>query len=146
MIRKFDESGTPLSDEIQVNTTVAHAQIYANIIINSKDEVIVAWRSKHQDGDSYGVFMRRFSSTLQPLSEEIQVNSQVEGPQKNPMVAIGPNDELAVTWHSRVHDDQRWSVYARCFDEAGEPISDEFKIAGGSNDVSKTLIISEAKN
>ena len=133
MIRKFSASGVPLSEEIQVNTEMLHYQLYPSIAVNSKDEITVAWRSKHQDGDSYGVFMRRFSPDLCPLTDEIQVNAQSLGQQKNPMIAIGPNDELVVSWHSKVRDEAKWSIHARCFDENLRPLSSDFLVAGEPN-------------
>ena len=58
--RRFDKLCTPLSGDIQVNTT-AGAVDYPRVATGRDDSFVITWQVDGHDGDSSGVYARRFA-------------------------------------------------------------------------------------
>ena len=58
--RRFDSAGTPLGTEFQANTYTTHDQMYGRVAVAPSGDFVVAWVSRYQDGDDYGIFARRW--------------------------------------------------------------------------------------
>lgn len=70
---------------------------------------------------------------LVPIGGEFQVDSYTEGPQRSPAVAIGPDGEFLVVWHSGDSvttgpDGSLSSVQAQLFARDGAPVGGEFQV------------------
>ncbi len=65
---------TPLDTELQVNSFTADIQDYPAVATQSGGAFVVVWESQ-QDGDGYGVFGQRFSSSGAKEGGEFQVNT-----------------------------------------------------------------------
>ena len=74
--RRFSIDGTPDGGEQLVNTFTASSQTYPAIAMNDNGNVIIAWHSIGQDGDSVGIFAQRFEvvSTVEFSQPTYQVN------------------------------------------------------------------------
>ncbi|MBN1509153.1 MAG: hypothetical protein JW955_20070, partial [Sedimentisphaerales bacterium] len=66
---------------------------------------------------------------------EFQVNTYTTHHQTHPAVAMNEAGEFAVVWRSNCNDGRGGGVYARCFNAAGAPISNEFEVNVSEADV-----------
>jgi len=126
--RLFDESGTPLTGDLQVNTYTSGAQAYTRAAADGSGRFVVVWSSKGQDGSNYGVFARRFDRDGTPLSPEIPVNTYTTSDQYDAFVATDPSGNFVVTWTSYGQDGDEGAVVARRFDRTGAPLGGEFVV------------------
>ena len=60
--RRFNADGDPLGGEIQINTTSASEQKSVSTATLADGGLAVAWQSRDQDGDNWGVFGHRYDS------------------------------------------------------------------------------------
>ncbi len=123
--RTFDMSGTPLGGEYIVNSSTGGTRDYPSLTYNSRNELWIAW-SGQGDGDTRGIFARRFAADGRPLGAEWRVNEYVRGDQERPQLATGIDDTVAMSWTSP--DDQGVGVFARAFYSNGIPASGEFQV------------------
>jgi hypothetical protein len=88
----------------------------------------VAWSSFPQDGDNYGIFARRFSSTEGPVATEFQVNLYTPGSQNNPRVAVDVDGDFVIAWNGVGPDGEDAGVFARRFSSTGAPLAPQFQV------------------
>ncbi|NJR64809.1 MAG: hypothetical protein HC772_04970, partial [Leptolyngbyaceae cyanobacterium CRU_2_3] len=65
LARRYDKNGTPLSDEVIVNTFFQDAQQNSSIAMNATGEYIITWSSERQDAGgagSWGVYAQRYNA------------------------------------------------------------------------------------
>jgi hypothetical protein len=98
------------------------------VAASASGDFVVAWTGYAQDGSSYGVFARRFSSAGDPLASELQVNTYTAGSQQLPSVAAHPGGDFVVAWMSSDQDGSFSGVFARRFSSAGPPLASEFQV------------------
>jgi hypothetical protein len=119
--------------EIPVNTTTAGNQTDAAIARNPDGGFTVVWQSDEQDGDGSGVYARRFDSAGKPLGGEIAVNATTVGNQNSPAIAPDGDGGFTVAWISSEYHEEEYTttftVYARRFDAAGEPLGGEIVVS-----------------
>ncbi|MGI9421335.1 MAG: putative Ig domain-containing protein, partial [Geminicoccaceae bacterium] len=60
--RRFNADGDPLGSEFQINTTSVAQQEKADVAALSDGGLAMAWQSRDQDGDNWGVFGHRYDS------------------------------------------------------------------------------------
>lgn len=128
--QRYDESGTPVGDEIQVNTYTDGDQEGPAIAALADGGFVVTWTSGGQDGDRSGVFGQRYDNTGEPIGNEFQVNRYTDWYQTDPSVAALSNGGFVVTWSSwkQGEDNHRNGVFAQRYDESGAPVDDEFQV------------------
>ena len=86
----------------------------------------------------HDVFVRRYSSTGQPLGAEVQVNQFAVNHQRYPSITVLSNGNFVVSWVSEerinnstvglVLEPDRVDIVARVFSPQGQPIGDEFTV------------------
>ncbi len=88
--RRFSSAGAALASEFQVNTYTNNQVHYPSVAARASGEFVIAWQSYIQDGQSWGVFARSFSSAGAAQAAEFQVNTYtVEQPVASPGGAPG---------------------------------------------------------
>lgn len=98
VLRRFDESGLPISDPVKANTTLTGNQWYPTIADDGQGSLIMAWHSTHDNADIWG---RRFTvknGVPVPLGDEFVINNIVSGSQTYPDLGFGGSGEFALTW------------------------------------------------
>ena len=118
--RRFQLSGAPVGDEIQVNVTTAGDQESARGGTDDSGNVVIAWRS----GDS-DIKARIYSATGAPLTGEIAVSSTTLGREELINLNVNPLGGFSAHWETYTFDDQFLGSYVRNFDAAGNPLEDE---------------------
>src|SRR5262245_8442613 len=100
--QRFDVTGARVGDEFQVNTYTTGSQQYPAIAIDGGGSFTVVWESfgypVGPDGDRSGVFGQHFASTGDPIGEEFQVNTYINGAQGNPHVASDHHGHFRAVW------------------------------------------------
>ena len=92
----------------------------------------VAFQSEHQDGDGIGVFLKFYDGSGQETSDEILVNTTVQGNQlftgssSVKSLDILPTGELVVVWQSDASGN--YDIYAQKFNQNGTKIGDEYLV------------------
>jgi Ca2+-binding RTX toxin-like protein/fructose-1,6-bisphosphatase len=121
-------TGPASTSDVRVNTTTDLSQRFSNVAIAPDGSFVVTWSSVLQDGDGYGVYAQRFSSTGARVGPEFPVNTTTASNQQNSHVAIAPDGNFVITWSSENQDGSSWGVYARLFDSNGDPLTGEILV------------------
>ncbi|MDA8017678.1 MAG: hypothetical protein MPN21_09545 [Thermoanaerobaculia bacterium] len=93
----------PAGAPFQVNVQTTDSQEHQSIASTPDGDFVIIWQSDDQDGDSMGIFARRFDSAGIPLTGEMQVNAFTAGLQHRPKALVGPQGLVAV-WRDSVFD------------------------------------------
>jgi hypothetical protein len=125
--RRFSSAGTALASEFQVNTHTPDSQTRPAVAGGGAGDFVIAWGSRFQDGDGYGVFARHFSSAGAPLASEFQVSTRTSGYQSLPAVA-GVAGDFVITWQATGQDGSSSGVFARRFSNTGAALASEFQV------------------
>jgi hypothetical protein len=128
--QRLTYDGSPIGNEFQVNEYIPYHQSVPAAAIGDDGSFVVAWNSNTQDGESMGVFLRRFDSAGSPLGDETQVNSFIFNRQRNPRIGLRDNGDMVVVWESYDEEGrrQRWGSFAQEYSIAGDPVGREFLV------------------
>ena len=119
---------SPLGNEFHVNTFTSFGQSLPSVAADADGDFVVTWESLTQDGYSFGVFARRFSSAGAPLATEFQVNTFTNAGQRFPSVAADADGDFVVAWHSAGQDGSGLGVFAQRYSAAGAELGGEFRV------------------
>lgn len=95
--RRYASTGAALGAEFVVNTTTAGSQQRPAVAMNASDAFWIAWQTPN-DGNTTGVFGKRYDNTGTPIGVEFIVNPTIPGRQEDPDIAIRNGDELVAAW------------------------------------------------
>ncbi len=126
----YTSSGTAAGSESQVNITTKGNQTNPSAAMSVLGRGVVAWENSSSDGNlnTYDIYARRIYLNGSPIGEEFRVNTTTEGYQGSPSVAMDAIGNFVVAWSSHDQDGSFLGVYARKFDNYGEPLSGEFLV------------------
>ena len=130
--RRFSSAGAAVGGEFQINSFTADYQRNPTVALASSGAFLIAWQSNLQDGESWGVFARRFSSAGAALAAEFQVNGKTTLYQGNPSSVVAPNGDIAVVWESNGQDGSAYGIFGRRFSSAGAFLATEFRVNGST--------------
>ena len=121
--RLFNASGTPLSGEIQVNTTTSSNQQDSAITALAGGGFVIVWTDQSgADGSSSGVFGQEFDASGNPVGSEFQVNEEISSVQYQPTVTALDNGGYVVAWSSftsgSAGDGSGYGIFSKTF---GDP-------------------------
>ncbi len=114
--------------ETAVGTFTKGSQQNAVIASDAAGNYVVVWQSANQDGDSNGVYGRRYNAAGNPLGAEFQIAQTTVGAQDNPSVAMNASGRFVVTWQGSGVGDTDTGVFARIYNASGTPATDEFAV------------------
>ena len=134
--RRFDSSGNPifspgdpLKGEFRVNTYTKDAQDYSDVATDADGNFLVVWQSQGQDGSSWGVYGQRYSASGAAVGGEFRVNTTTNDKQSYAKVAMDADGDFVVSWSSFLQDGSGYGVYARRYNNAGQPKdASEFRV------------------
>jgi Ca2+-binding RTX toxin-like protein len=126
--RRFDADGNFLGIEFQVNVTTNLNQDDAAIAVDRAGNFVITWTDQIQDGNTSGVFARRFDADGNPLGLEFQVNTEISNSQENPAIALRPNGDFVIAWESNLQDGSEDGIFAQRFRSNGTRIGQEFQV------------------
>ncbi|MEM8677758.1 MAG: peptidylprolyl isomerase [Planctomycetota bacterium] len=109
-----------LGDETRVNLVTENAQGYASVAMDNDGNYVVAWSSKDQDGDDWGIFAQRFNADGSRNLDVIAVNTTTEGSQHYADVDMTASGSYAIVWSSFEQDGDSWGLFGALFDAQPE--------------------------
>jgi uncharacterized delta-60 repeat protein/CSLREA domain-containing protein len=122
--RRYDASGNALTGELLVNQTFANNQVLPDVAIDA-DGFVVAWMSATQDGDSYGIYARRYDADGNALAAEFRVNDTTVSSQDNPQLVRTAGGGFVVAWESFGQDGDQMGVFLRQYGANGAALTGE---------------------
>ena len=123
----YNEDGTTVGSEFQVNTFNEKWQINVSVCDLVNENFVACWQSFEQDGDDYGIFAQIFNNLGTKVGNEIQVNSEVIGTQSNPKVMGLNNGGFVISWESG-QNGIGYQIKAQLFDKNGSIVGHEFQV------------------
>lgn len=132
-LREFNSSGDPRGGEFRAAIQKAGGQGNSSLACASSGDYVVVWRDDSgQDGDTFGVFGRRFQKGGTPKdSNDVKINNTTAGRQKEASVDSEPDGDFVVVWDGPSGNDK--AVFARRFNANGSPKGNEIVVDTTSN-------------
>ena len=97
LARLFNSSGTPLSNEFQVNVATEGEQFNPAIGMAPNGNYVVTWTDQNSDSSVFRLVGRRFSGDL-PASGEFTIESSTDGTQGDSVIGIDDSGNFVVAW------------------------------------------------
>jgi len=141
----YNYSGDPLGYEFQVNTYTEDDQLSPSASMDSEGNFIITWWGKGIE-DKFGIFAKRFDKNGTPIGNEFYVNTSITyGNQFYPYVAMSNTGSFIITWWGTGYADFS-GVYARRYDNVGNPLGSEFLVNTYTNDVQRAPAVDIAED
>ncbi|PQO25675.1 hypothetical protein C5Y96_22915 [Blastopirellula marina] len=134
--QRLSANGSKIGIEFLVNSSTVASQSGATVI-DSGQAFTVAWQSRNQDGDGWGIFAQQIDPSDGLVGQELQVNSISTGNQLEVALAQIDGGQLVATWTNGIADGTGWNVKATVVDFSDSNVnpSDEFFVnANTAND------------
>jgi Ca2+-binding RTX toxin-like protein len=126
--RRYNSSGVAIGNEFQVNIHTTSGQANSAIAMDQDGNFVITWHSFAQDGDSFGIFARRFNDNGNPIGGEFQVNTYTTSSQRQPAIAMSPDGDFVITWQSYGQDGDGSGIFAQRYSATGTPLGEEFQV------------------
>ena len=128
--RVFDESGSPVTSDILVNTTTSQTQRDPRVAALSGGGFAVVWEYYYypeDDDREYGIFAQRFDDSGTKLGGEITVQAISNDRADTANVIATPDGGfVAMWWSNNAPGGSGYDVVARRFDASGAALGDLF--------------------
>lgn len=118
----YDNTGAVTTSEFLVNTTTDNDQRFPDVAMSSSGEFVIVWQSYGEDGDNWGIYFQRYTSSNIADGSPILVNSTTSGRQCMPKIAMNDSGNFAITWESN------GEIYAAGYRSDGTSIASEFQV------------------
>lgn len=146
--QRFNAAGEALGSEFRVNTTTVGDQQYSSVAMDDNGNFVIAWASKDQDGNGWGIYARRYDSNGTALSGEFLVNTVTNRDQLYPAVAMNGAGSFVISWSSQDQDPNNWNVYGQRYDSNGVQSGIQFQVNStlGKDQKYSTVAMDDAGN
>jgi len=104
---------------------------FASVARDADGDFVVVWEQDDDPtttGEDWNVWARRFDATGVPFGDPFRVNSETEGAQRYPAVAMDVDGDFVVVWQSFGQDGEGWGIFGQRYSPAGYAL-------GGTNEV-----------
>jgi len=125
--RTFDRYGNPTSLEFRVNFTTLSWQEKPAIAMDAFSHFIITWHSFVEGENSYDLYARVYE-TASLKGPEFLVNDYSLDWQFDPAIDADPAGNFMIAWQSMNQDSDSSGIFARTFDQYGQPTSSEMQI------------------
>jgi hypothetical protein len=126
--QRFSSAGARQGGEFQVNSYTTSSQTRPSIAMDPNGNFVVVWQSDGQDGDSTGIFGRRFNSVGAAQGADFQVNSYATSYQAYSNVGVDGTGNFVVVWQSFRETGGGYGVFGRRFNASAVPQGAEFHV------------------
>lgn len=116
----------PVGLPIRVNFEKVGIQSQPVVESTGDSQFVIAYQG-NGEGDSSGIYMRRFTIDGSDVSRtrEIRVNSSTAGADEWPAIAVNPNDDsFVVAWQHHNGRAEGWNIRAQSFNSDLQPVGD----------------------
>ncbi len=130
--RRLDPVGSGADTAFVINSTTLGNQTNPDVAMDAAGNSVVVWESADQDGDGHGIFAQRFDLLGNPVGTEFPVNSENEGHQRQPAVAMNADTgEFVVVWQGP--DGSDGGIFGQRFLADGTKNGEEFPVNAETN-------------
>ena len=112
--QRYNNTGSPLGSEFQVNTFTAGSQTNPSVAMDADGDFVVTWSGPDQDGFLYSVYARRYDNTGSPIGNEFLVSD--ESNTSRPTVGMDSTGNFVISFHGRVNAAADYGIIARRYD------------------------------
>lgn len=143
----YNWQGVSSGNEVLVHRFVKDGQESPALGIDKSGRVVVAYQSINQDGNSWGVFARRFNRDKTPIDRtEFVVNETRMGPQRYIGVGVDDTGRFVITWQSNSHEQEgaSWDIYSRQYAFDGKPEGGEVAVNQWLNGPQTNPVVAQA--
>ena len=131
--QRYDASGNPVEFEFQVNSTTTDDQKEPSITALDDGGFLIAWTSKEQDGDGYGLYAQRFNADGDAIGSEFRVNTTTADAQKDVDLTTLNSGDVVAAWQSKNQDGDGEGVFAHQFTSESPAVTTNAPDAEGDN-------------
>ncbi len=126
MARVFDKNGNPACNNFTVNQISDGQQKYPSVAMSNSGNFVVAYQDDNDQDNIYEIRARGFNIYGKENIGDFRVNSNMNGQQYKPSVAMNPvYGDFVITWEDDSNENDWFEIKARGFDSYGnERISD----------------------
>lgn len=117
-----------LGAEIVVNGYTTNDQQRPAVAETGDGGFVVAWESFATDGDSGGIFARRYDAAGAPVGNQFPVNTYVALRQGSPKVSAADDGSFVIVWEGEIQDGSGFGVFAQRYDSASTRLGTEFPV------------------
>jgi hypothetical protein len=96
--------------------------------MDNDGDFVITWADGAQDGNSYGIYGRRYNNNGLPQGSEFRVNNYTTGQQRLSSVAMDGDGDFVVAWASSGQDGSGDGIYAQRYNSAGVAQGAEFRV------------------
>jgi hypothetical protein len=129
IVRRYDNTGTPITPEIRANTFTTGPQTNVSVASAASGSFVVVWQGGfNQDGGRDGIFGQRFNAAGTPQGPEFRVNTYTLNDQQYPAAAMADDGSFVVAWQSLDQEGAGFGIYAQRYNTAGQPVGAELHI------------------
>ncbi len=126
--QRYNGAGEPVGSEFRVNTYTEDHQFTPSIAMAADGSFVVAWISSREDDSEDGVYAQWYNGAGEPVGSEFCVNTNTEGYQSAPSVAMAPDGRFVVVWQRYFQDSGSYGVYAQRYNAVGQPFGRGFRV------------------
>ena len=116
--QRYNNSGTPIGSETQVNVTTNHGQRKPDVAMNPDGSFVITWQSNFEDTDGSGVWFALYDNTGS-LIQRNRVNDSSADEQMDPTVAMRYDGYFVVGYSDDGQDGNNWGVSFQGFSSTG---------------------------
>jgi hypothetical protein len=124
--QRYDATAAPRGGEFRVDQGVQSQDLPA-VAVSGTGAFVVVWHDVW-DTTSYNIRARMYDSSGSAIGSEFTVNEYLTGLQRVPAVSRAPDGRFVVTWASDRGDGSSTEIFARRYDDAGNPVGAEFVV------------------
>jgi Ca2+-binding RTX toxin-like protein len=118
-LQRYDAAGAPVGGETLVHPGyTTDVQGRPDVTALADGGYVVTWHSWGNDGDSFGIFSRRYDAAGN-AGAEVQVNETTAMSQRLPRVAALDDGGYVIAWQSLGQDGDQTGIYYRVYEADG---------------------------
>jgi len=115
--QRYDAQGVAQGTEFRVNTETQGFHDHPDLAISPAGDFVVTWARQGQDGDHSSVYAQRYNAQGAAQGTEFQVNTETQGFQSNPAIAMSLTGNFVITWGC---SQLPQGIYAKRYDALGQ--------------------------
>jgi hypothetical protein len=126
--QRYNAAGVAQGPETLVNTNTTSFQWNTHLAIDAAGNYTIVWDGFTYDGNEWGVFGQRFSSTGAKLGGEFKINTFDAGLQGGNAIGMDDAGNFVVTWSSYAQDGSGNGIYGKRYASTGDVLGSEFLV------------------
>ena len=126
--QRYNSAGAAQGGEFLVNTYTSYIQNQPVVAMDSDGDFVITWSSYLQDGQSFGVYAKRFNSNGAAQGPEFKVNTYTTNAQAVPTVAMDSDGDFVIAWLDVSQDGSYGGIFTQRYNNAGAVQGIEFQV------------------